>query len=149
MNLPQLAQLLDNVRLCDVSYGDVVLGYINSPLTPPHAFRAESTGNELFETFDNLPVTTRNLIRQLVLLTPDEVLVVKADITCIRETRQRIQSRQDGSASTVGGYLVGVVLAIAIGVVLQYVFYINAGGEAIRSVVWDWLLSVFHLYKGQ
>ena len=148
MNLPQLAKLLDNVRLCDVSFGDVVLSYINSPLTPPDAFHPESTGNDLFETFDRLPVHTRNLIRHMVLLTPDEVLVVTADIECIRETQARIDKRVDGHATTIGLYVIGVVLAIAIGVELQYVFYINAGGEVIRSVVWDWLLSVFHLYKG-
>jgi len=34
-------------------------------------------------------------------------------------------------------------------VVLQYVFDINARGGVISSLVWDWLLSVFRLYKGQ
>ncbi len=149
MNLPQLAKLLDDVRLCDVSFGDTVLMYLNTPLQPPHVFHADSTGNDLFETFDRLPVATRNLIRQLVLLTPDEVMVVTADVLCIRETQARIQTRSDNHALTISSYVVGVALAVAVGVVLQYVFDINARGGVISSLVWDWLLSVFRLYKGQ
>jgi hypothetical protein len=155
VNLPQLAKLLDDVRLCDISYGDVVLRNLNATLslatysTPPCMFHIESTGNELLYTFDSLPHTTRNLVRRLVLLTPEELLVVEADLLCLRETRIRRHSRIDDRAFTISGYVVGVGLAIAVAVVLRYVFTVNAGGDVIDSLVWDGLLSVFRLYKGQ
>lgn len=143
MNLPQLAKLLDDVRLCDISYGQAVLDYINAPLGNATYFHIEASGNELFIAFDSLPPAMRNTIRRLVLLTPDEALVVESDVACVRETRERINTRMDGKTSMWWFYIVAVFLGIAVAVVLKYIFYINSGGETIRSLVWDWLVWMF------
>lgn len=143
MNLPQLAVLLKDVKLIDVRFGNLVLQRINGQLDHRYYFPDDVDGYVILDLFDGLPNSIRNNLRNITVVSPEEIEKIKEDVCVMSELLKERDNRKDNPISTFIMFITFVITAVAIFDVLYFIFQLRTGGELMTGVIYDAVAGMF------
>lgn len=147
MNILNVAELLDSVRVSDVTYGPLVVLRCNKELPEEHHFPVDVDGNTLALHYDDLPESLQSVLNSLEVLLECEVEEFIQAVTRLKDRTRERQQQQDATVLSVGGYLAVISVVIVLGYILIYVFRSTVDGDAIQGAMFNtlvYLWGIFH-----
>lgn len=142
MNLPQIAHSLGEIPIIEVRFGNHVLQRINSQLLPAYHFSENMTGLEMLDLFDKLPNSVRNRLRNIILINPDEFILMSEDIKIIKQRIQAEHEKNDHGYLNFVALFIWFTLFYAIYRTMVYVFTVESSGEHVSGLIFNFIISI-------
>lgn len=147
MNILNVAELLDSVRIAEVVHGAVAVQRCNSALPEEHHFPTDADGNTLALMFDQMPEQLQQTLETLEVLMETEVDEFVQAVTRLKDRARERQKSQDATVLSVGGYLSVISVVIALGYILIYVFHSLVDGDGIQGAMFNFLVYLFNAFN--